>query len=194
MALVGAIDQGTTSTRFLVVDGDGAVVASAQRPHAQHFPHPGWVEHDAAEILANTWACASEALASADLAGPDLAAVGITNQRETLVAWDRNSGEPLAPAIVWQDTRSAGIVERLAAEGSAEGGTDRFRSITGLPLATYFSGPKATWLLDEVGGLRAKAEAGTAWAPSTPGCCGTSPGAPMADASPPTPPTPRARS
>jgi len=162
VALVGAIDQGTTSTRFLVVDGDGAVVASAQRPHAQHFPHPGWVEHDAAEILANTWACASEALASADLAGPDLAAVGITNQRETLVAWDRNSGEPLAPAIVWQDTRSAGIVERLAAEGSAEGGTDRFRSITGLPLATYFSGPKATWLLDEVGGLRAKAEAGTA--------------------------------
>ncbi len=158
MALVGAVDQGTTSTRFLVVDEDGTVVASAQRPHTQHFPHPGWVEHDAAEILDNTWACVSEALATADLASSDLAVVGITNQRETLVAWDRATGDPLAPAIVWQDTRSAGIVERLAADG----GLDRFRATTGLPLATYFSGPKATWLLDEVDGLRARAEAGTA--------------------------------
>jgi len=158
MALVGAIDQGTTSTRFLVVDEDGTVVASAQRPHTQHFPQPGWVEHDATEILENTWACVTEALAATDLAPADLAAVGITNQRETLVAWDRATGEPLAPAIVWQDTRTAGIVERLAADG----GTDRFRAATGLPLATYFSGPKAAWMLDEVDGLRARAEAGTA--------------------------------
>ncbi len=158
MPLVGAIDQGTTSTRFLVVDEDGSVVAAAQRPHAQHLPRPGWVEHDAAEILENVMTCISEALSEADLAAGDLAAIGITNQRETLVAWDRLTGCPLAPAIVWQDTRSAGIVERLAANG----GADRFRSSTGLPLATYFSGPKAVWLLEEVDGLRAATESGRA--------------------------------
>ena len=156
MPLVGAIDQGTTSTRFLVVDEGGTVVASAQRPHTQHLPRPGWVEHDAAEILENAWACIVEALSAADLTAGDLVGVGITNQRETLVAWDRLTGCPLAPAIVWQDVRTAGIVERLAADG----GTDRFRSSTGLPLATYFSGPKAAWLLEEVDGLRAAAESG----------------------------------
>jgi len=157
VALVGAIDQGTTSTRFLVVDGAGAVVASAQRPHAQHFPQPGWVEHDADEILENTWAVATEALASAGLTAGDLTAVGITNQRETLVAWERSTGRPLHRAIVWQDTRTADLVV-----GLADGDPDRFRATTGLPLATYFSGPKFTWLLDHVEGLRDRAEAGEA--------------------------------
>ena len=146
----------------MVFDQTGGVVASAQRPHAQHFPQPGWVEHDAAEILANTWSLVDEALASCDLTAGDLTAVGITNQRETLVAWDRATGQPLHRAIVWQDTRTDGIVERLAAEGGAAGDPDRFRSVTGLPLATYFSGPKATWLLDNVDGLRGRAEAGEA--------------------------------
>ena len=146
----------------MVFDQTGGVVASAQRPHAQHFPQPGWVEHDAAEILANTWSLVDEALASCDLTTGDLTAVGITNQRETLVAWDRATGQPLHRAIVWQDTRTDGIVERLAAEGGADGDPDRFRSVTGLPLATYFSGPKATWLLDNVDGLRGRAEAGDA--------------------------------
>ena len=146
----------------MVFDQTGGVVASAQRPHAQHFPQPGWVEHDAAEILANTWSLVDEALASCDLTAGDLTAVGITNQRETLVAWDRATGQPLHRAIVWQDTRTADLVERLAAEGGADGDPDRFRSVTGLPLATYFSGPKATWLLDNVDGLRGRAEAGEA--------------------------------
>ena len=156
-SLVGAVDQGTTSTRFMVFDDTGSVVASAQRPHAQHFPQPGWVEHDAAEILTNTWAVIDEALSSAGLSAGDLAAAGITNQRETLVVWDPATGEPLNHAIVWQDTRTNGIVARLA-----NGDLDRFRAVTGLPLATYFSGPKATWLLEHVDGLRARGEAGQA--------------------------------
>ena len=156
-SLVGAVDQGTTSTRFMIFDETGSVVASAQKPHAQHFPQPGWVEHDAAEILTNTWAVIDEALSSAGLSAGDLAAVGITNQRETLVAWDPATGEPLNRAIVWQDTRTNGIVSRLA-----DGDPDRFRAVTGLPLATYFSGPKATWLLEHVDGLRARGETGQA--------------------------------
>jgi glycerol kinase len=156
-SLVGAVDQGTTSTRFMIFDETGSVVASAQKPHAQHFPQPGWVEHDAAEILTNTWAVIDEALSSAGLSAGDLAAVGITNQRETLVAWDPATGEPLNHAIVWQDTRTNGIVARLA-----DGDLDRFRAVTGLPLATYFSGPKATWLLEYVDGLRARGETGQA--------------------------------
>lgn len=157
MALVGALDQGTTSTRFLVVDEAGTVVASAQRPHAQHFPKPGWVEHDAVEILENTWTVIGAALATVDLAAADLAAVGITNQRETLVVWDPTTGQPLHRAIVWQDTRTAGIVDRLA-----DGNPDRFRAATGLPLTTYFSGPRATWLLENVDGLRELGESGGA--------------------------------
>ena len=157
MALVGALDQGTTSTRFLVVDEAGTVVASAQRPHAQHFPRPGWVEHDAVEILENTWTVIGAALATVDLAAVDLAAVGITNQRETLVVWDPTTGQPLHRAIVWQDTRTAGIVDRLA-----DGNPDRFRAATGLPLTTYFSGPRATWLLEHVDGLRELGESGGA--------------------------------
>ena len=100
MALVGALDQGTTSTRFLVVDEAGTVVASAQRPHAQHFPKPGWVEHDAVEILENTWTVIGAALATVDLAAADLAAVGITNQRETLVVWDPTTGQPLHLSLI----------------------------------------------------------------------------------------------
>ncbi|MDG2428315.1 MAG: glycerol kinase GlpK [Acidimicrobiales bacterium] len=156
-SLVGAIDQGTTSTRFIIFDETGSVVAAAQRPHAQHFPQPGWVEHDAAEILTNTRAVIDEALSSADLSTGDLAAAGITNQRETLVVWDPVTGKPLSHAIVWQDTRTDNIVARLA-----NGNLDRFRAVTGLPLTTYFSGPKATWLLENVDGLRARGEAGQA--------------------------------
>jgi len=156
VAFVGAIDQGTTSTRFMVFDHAGRVVAMAQRPHAQHFDQPGWVEHDAVEILANTLAVVDEALAGGDLMAADLVAVGITNQRETSVVWDRATGEPVHRAIVWQDTRTDGIVDRLAGDA----GPDRFRATTGLPLATYFTGPKVSWLLEEVAGLRERAEAG----------------------------------
>jgi glycerol kinase len=156
MALIGAIDQGTTSTRFMVFDHSGRVVAMAQRPHAQHFPQPGWMEHDALEILGNTLAVVEEALVAADLTVADLVTVGITNQRETTVVWDRATGQPAHRAIVWQDTRTDGIVDRLAGDV----GPDRFREVTGLPLATYFTGPKVAWLLDEVAGLRERAEAG----------------------------------
>jgi len=156
VAFVGAIDQGTTSTRFVVFDHAGRVVAMAQRPHAQHFDQPGWVEHDAVEILVNTLAVIDKALAGADLTAADLVAVGITNQRETSVVWDRATGEPVHRAIVWQDTRTDGIIDRLAGDA----GPDRFRSTTGLPLATYFTGPKVSWLLEEVAGLRERAEAG----------------------------------
>jgi glycerol kinase len=155
---VGAIDQGTTSSRFMVFDQQGAVVALAQREHEQIYPKPGWVEHDAAAIWRNTEAVIGEALARGRVKPGELAAVGITNQRETTVLWDRNTGAPLANALVWQDTRTAGLV----AAYSRDGGQDRFRARTGLPLATYFSGLKLKWLLDNVPGARAKAEAGDA--------------------------------
>jgi glycerol kinase len=155
---VGAIDQGTTSTRFAVVDGGGRVVAMAQQEHRQIYPRPGWVEHDAVEIRDRTTAVVAQALEGAGLKAADLAAVGITNQRETTVVWDRHTGEPLAPAIVWQDTRTADLCASLAAEG----GPDRFRAATGLPLTTYFAGPKLAWLLAEVPDLRKRAEAGEA--------------------------------
>ncbi|HXR43719.1 MAG TPA: FGGY family carbohydrate kinase, partial [Pseudolysinimonas sp.] len=149
-----AIDQGTTSTRAILFDHDGRVVTSGQREHAQSFPRPGWVEHDAAEIRDNTLAVLREAVA--DTPRHEVAAIGITNQRETVVVWDRGTGEPIAPAIVWQDTRTQREVDRLAAEG----GTDRFRAQTGLPLATYFSATKIAWLLDHVPGARERAENG----------------------------------
>ena len=151
--LVAALDQGTTSSRCLLFDRQGRAVAAAQHEHRQIAPRPGWVEHDAGEILQRSRDCLSEALAAAGARSSDLAAIGITNQRETLVLWERESGRPLANAIVWQDTRSAG---RIAALGDL----DRFRAQTGLPLATYFSGPKLSWLLDELPGARARAEAG----------------------------------
>mgnify|MGYP001818460053 CR=1 FL=1 len=156
MAYVGAIDQGTTSTRFAIVDHDGNFVAMAQKEHEQLMPQPGWVEHDAAEIWANTEEVIGSALARAGIAASDLVAVGLTNQRETTVVWDAAGGEPLAPAIVWQDTRTAELCRQLGGEK----GPDRFRAKTGLPLATYFAGPKLRWLLDNVPGLRSRADAG----------------------------------
>ncbi len=155
---VGAIDQGTTSTRFVIVDANGEFVAMSQREHEQIYPRPGWVEHDGAEIWENTEMVVAEALEAAGATVADLAAVGITNQRETTIAWDADTGEPLAPAIVWQDTRTAALVTELGGDE----GPDRFRKKTGLPLATYFSGPKMRWMLDNVDGLRARAEHGAA--------------------------------
>lgn len=144
---VGAIDQGTTSTRFMIFDREGAVVSRDQMEHAQILPEPGWVEHDAVEIWVNTVAVIERALTRADLGPEDLVAVGITNQRETTVIWDRSTGEPVANAVVWQDTRTADLCESLGGKV----GADRFRARTGLPLATYFAGPKVRWLLDEHG-------------------------------------------
>ena len=143
---VGAIDQGTTSTRFVVFDREGETIAMARREHRQIFPQPGWVEHDADEILDNTRAVIGEALRGASLTRADLAAIGITNQRETTVLWDRRTGRPVHNALVWQDTR----VDPLVAEFSRDGGPDRFRERTGLPLASYFSALKLRWLLDHV--------------------------------------------
>jgi glycerol kinase len=154
--LIGAIDQGTTSSRFIVFDLSGRIVSVAQKEHSQIFPRPGWVEHDALEIWANTEAVIAEALAARGLKPSDLAAVGITNQRETTVVWDRRTGEPVHNALVWQDTR----VDQMARGYAAEGGADRFRAVTGLPLASYFSGLKLKWLLDNVDGLRARAARG----------------------------------
>ena len=152
---VGAIDQGTTSTRFLVFDRGGAIIAIAQNEHAQIFPRPGWVEHDAAEIWRNTQAVIAEALAQASLAPADLAAVGIANQRETSLLWTRAGATP-HNAVVWMDTRTHALVAELASDG----GPDRLRKRTGLPLATYFSGLKLRWLLDHLPAGQKAAEAG----------------------------------
>ena len=157
---IGAIDQGTTSSRFILFDERGTIAALAQREHAQIYPQPGWVEHDAGEIWRNTQAVIEQVLAGG-IRVTDIAAVGITNQRETTVLWDRNTGQPLHNALVWQDTRTADLVGEYARVG----GQDRFRASTGLPLATYFSGLKLKWLLDNVPGARVKAEAGDARSP-----------------------------
>ncbi|MEU3275245.1 glycerol kinase GlpK [Saccharomonospora sp. NPDC006951] len=154
---VAAIDQGTTSTRTMLFDHSGRVVASDQREHKQIFPQAGWVEHDAEEIWANVRATAAGALADADITAADVVAVGITNQRETTLVWDRKTGKPVYNAIVWQDTRTDRIITDLGALG---GGQERYRDKTGLPLATYFSGPKIKWILDNVDGVRERAEAG----------------------------------
>jgi glycerol kinase len=153
---VAAIDQGTTSTRVILFDRDGRIAARDQREHEQIHPRAGWVEHDALEIWRRTQEVIAGALAGADAAAGDVAAIGITNQRETAVLWDRESGEPLHNAIVWQDTRTAPLVHELAGTE----GPDRLRDAVGLPLSTYFSGPKLAWLLDAVPGARARAEAG----------------------------------
>jgi glycerol kinase len=153
---VGALDQGTTSTRFMIFDHAGAVVAVDQKEHEQIYPKPGWVEHDANEIWTRSVEVIRGALAKAGVAASDLAAVGVTNQRETTVVWDRRSGKPIHNAIVWQDTRTADICNELAKDG----GQDRLRPKVGLPLATYFSGPKVKWILENVAGARARAEAG----------------------------------
>src|SRR5262252_1435369 len=152
----GALDQGTTSTRFMIFDHAGQVVSIDQKEHEQIFPQPGWVEHDANEIWTRCQEVIAGALSKAGLSASDLAAVGVTNQRETTVVWDRNTGEPVHNAIVWQDTRT----DRICNDLSANGGQDRFRGTTGLPIATYFSGPKVKWILDNVDGARARAEAG----------------------------------
>jgi len=144
--LVGAIDQGTSSTRFMIFDSAGSVVGMAQREHEQIYPRPGWVEHDPTVIWDTTVAVIQEALTRAGVTAGELSGVGITNQRETTVVWDRGSGVPVANAVVWQDTRTA----ELCAELGGEDGIDRFRQRTGLPLATYFSGPKVRWILDEL--------------------------------------------
>ena len=151
-----AIDQGTTSTRFMVFDHGGQVVGVDQKEHEQIYPKPGWVEHDPKEILQRTEDVIRGGLEKAGVEAGDLAAVGITNQRETTVVWDRSSGDPVYNAVVWQDTRTDRIVNELAGDG----GQDRLRPKTGLPLATYFSGPKITWILDNVEGARERAEAG----------------------------------
>jgi glycerol kinase len=153
---IGAIDQGTTSTRFMVFDKAARVVAVAQKEHEQIFPRPGWVEHDALEIIRRTEEVIGEALEQRGLHATDLAAIGITNQRETAVVWERSTGQPIANAIVWQDTRVAEDVGHFAKNG----GQDRFRAKTGLPLSTYFSSLKLRWLLSNIPGAKEKAAAG----------------------------------
>src|ERR1700722_2903843 len=153
---IGAVDQGTTSSRFIVFDGLGRIVTSAQREHEQIYPSPGWVEHDPQRIWRRTSEVIPEALAARSLRPQDLAAIGITNQRETTVVWHKKSGKPVYNAIVSQDTRVAPAV----AEFAARGGQDRYRLKTGLPLTTYFSGLKIRWILDKVTGARAQAESG----------------------------------
>ena len=152
-----AIDQGTTSSRAIVFDHSGSIVASGQKEHEQIFPKAGWVEHDPEEIWVNVREVVGLALTRANLTHNDIAAVGITNQRETAVVWDRTTGKPVYNAIVWQDTRTQKICDELAAMG---GGAERYKDKVGLPLATYFSGPKIRWILDNVEGAREKAERG----------------------------------
>ncbi|SEQ63369.1 glycerol kinase GlpK [Arthrobacter sp. OV608] len=151
-----AIDQGTTSTRAIIFNHSGAIVSSGQMEHEQIFPKAGWVEHNPAEVWNNTREVIASALSKANLTRHDIAAVGITNQRETAVVWDKTTGEAVYNAIVWQDTRTQDIVDELARDG----GADRFKQKVGLPLATYFSGTKIKWILDNVDGAREKAEAG----------------------------------
>jgi glycerol kinase len=151
-----AVDQGTTSTRFMIFDHAGQVVGIDQMEHEQIYPKPGWVEHNALEVWARTQDVIAGALKKANVDPKDIAAVGVTNQRETTVVWDKATGKPVYNAIVWQDTRTDKICNELAKDG----GQDRFRLQVGLPLATYFSGPKIKWILDNVEGVRAKAEKG----------------------------------
>jgi glycerol kinase len=151
-----AIDQGTTSSRAIIFDKSGSVISMGQLEHEQIFPKAGWVEHDPQEIWTKTREVIGKALSTANLTRHDIAAVGITNQRETAVVWDRNTGKPIYNAIVWQDTRTQPIVDRIAKDG----GVERFKSIVGLPLATYFSGTKIAWILENVEGAREKADAG----------------------------------
>jgi len=151
---IGAIDQGTTSTRFIVFDRSGRVVASAQKEHEQIYPQPGWVEHDTEEIWRRTLQVIEEAMVERALRAKDFAAIGITNQRETTVLWDRKTGAPVANAIVWQDTRTEQYLSQFASSGAS------VRRKTGLPLSTYFSSLKIHWLLDHMPSLRSRAVAG----------------------------------
>ncbi|MBL6961322.1 MAG: glycerol kinase GlpK, partial [Anaerolineales bacterium] len=153
---IAAIDQGTTSTRFMIFDHGGAVIAVDQKEHKQIYPKPGWVEHDPLEIWVRTHEVMAGALKKGEIDASEIAAIGITNQRETAVVWNKETGEPIYNAIVWQDTRTDQICNSLAMEG----GQDRLRAKTGLPLATYFSGPKVKWILDNVHGAREAADRG----------------------------------
>jgi glycerol kinase len=155
---VGAVDQGTTSSRFMIFDHSGGVVAVHQLEHKQIYPQAGWVEHDPMEVWARVQDVVAGALEKAGITAQDLAAIGVTNQRETTVVWNPKTGQPYYNAIVWQDTRTDKICNELAKEG----GQDRFRSKVGLPLATYFSGPKIRWILDNVPGVREAAARGEA--------------------------------
>jgi glycerol kinase len=153
---VVAVDQGTTSSRCILFDRRGRLVSVAQREHRQYFPRPGWVEHDAQEIWRNVARVVPAALHKAGATARQIAAIGITNQRETTVLWDRHTGEPIGHAVTWMDTRTDRLVEEL----SGDAGHDRFAPVCGLPLTTYFSAPKIRWMLDHTPGLRARAEAG----------------------------------
>ncbi len=153
---IGALDQGTTSTRFTVFDSNGRIVCCVQKEHRQIYPQPGWVEHDPEEIWRAARDVMQETTAARGLTAPDFAAIGITNQRETTVVWNRKTGKLVTNAIVWQDTRTSDYVSELARQG----GQDRFRAKTGLPLSTYFSSLKIRWILDHVSGSREQAEAG----------------------------------
>ncbi len=155
---VAAVDQGTTGTRCILFDREGRVISSAYREHRQIYPQPGWVEHDPLEVWEKTQEVIRVALAQERVRPEEVAAVGVTNQRETTVVWERATGRPCYNALVWQDTRTRPICERLASEG----GPDHFRPRVGLPLSTYFSGPKLCWLLENVPGLRPAAERGEA--------------------------------
>ncbi|RRQ25429.1 glycerol kinase [Rhodococcus sp. Eu-32] len=153
---IASIDQGTTSSRCIIFGHDGKPVGSAQKEHRQIFPRAGWVEHDAEEIWVNVREVVGAALGNADVKAQDIAAVGITNQRETALVWDRATGKPVYNAIVWQDTRTDELCRTLAGDA----GADRYQSVTGLPLSTYFAGPKVRWILDNVDGARERADAG----------------------------------
>jgi glycerol kinase len=155
---VGALDQGTTSNRFIIFDHSGQIVAVEQKEHEQIFPQPGWVEHNPAEIWQNALDVIQGALLKANISGSDLAAIGITNQRETTIIWEKNTGKPFTNAIVWQCTRTDEICKEL----SREQGQNRFRDKTGLPITTYFSGPKIKWILDNVAEAKAAADKGNA--------------------------------
>ena len=155
---IAALDQGTTSTRCMLFDRDGAVAARSQKEHQQIYPHSGWVEHDGLEIWENAQDVVHTALTQAGVRQGEIAAVGVTNQRETTIVWDRKTGKPYGNAIVWQDTRTKEICSQL----TEQGGIDRFRPKTGLPLATYFSGPKLKWIIENVDGVRQAAERGEA--------------------------------
>jgi glycerol kinase len=153
---IAAIDQGTTSSRCILFDQGGNIVTLAQKEHRQIYPQPGWVEHDPLEIWTNTQEVIRDSLEKVHCTPQEIAAVGVTNQRETTVVWEKDSGKPLCNALVWQDTRTDLMCRKLAQEG----GQDRWRGKTGLPLATYFSGPKLRWILDQVPGAQKKAEEG----------------------------------
>src|SRR5919197_4346904 len=153
---VMAVDQGTTSTRCILFDHAGRLVSVTQREHKQHFPRPGWVEHDAVEIWRNFERIAPEAVTQAGATRDQVAGLGIANQRETTVLWDRHTGLPVGRAVVWQDTRTDRLVDELSERPEAE----MVRERCGLPLATYFSAPRIRWMLDHAPGLRERAERG----------------------------------